>query len=34
VGYAYQEVAGVVDHQVGMQVNFPINALEYFPLWQ
>jgi hypothetical protein len=27
-------VAGVVDHQVGMQVNFPINALEYFPLWQ
>jgi hypothetical protein len=33
VGYAYQETAGTIDHQVGIQVNFPIVALEYFPFW-
>lgn len=33
VGYAYEESAGVIDHQVGIQVNLPINALQYFPLW-
>jgi hypothetical protein len=33
VGYAYQETAGTIDHPVGIQVNFPIVALEYFPFW-
>ncbi|MBL9147366.1 MAG: hypothetical protein JNM94_01600 [Phycisphaerae bacterium] len=29
VGYAYQEVGGVDDHLVGVQVNMPINVLSY-----
>ncbi|MFM8642346.1 MAG: hypothetical protein ACKOEP_05855 [Phycisphaerales bacterium] len=33
VGYAYEESAGTIDHQIGIQVNFPIVALEYFPMW-
>jgi len=33
VGYAYEESAGSINHQIGLQVNFPINALEYFPMW-
>ena len=32
-GYAYQVQDGKIDNQVGVQVSFPINALEYFPLW-
>jgi len=33
MGYGYQVTDGKENQQVGLQVNFPIVALEYFPLW-
>jgi hypothetical protein len=30
---AGEESMGEISQQVGLQVNFPIVALEYFPLW-
>jgi hypothetical protein len=33
MGYGYQVTDGKANQQVGLQVNFPIVALEYFPLW-
>ena len=32
IGYAYNDSGGQIDHQVGLQVNLPINMLQYFPL--
>ena len=32
LGYAYNETGGAPNHQIGLQVNLPINALQYFPL--
>ena len=35
VGYAYQDTEGQsINHQVGLQVNFPITILEWTPLWE
>jgi hypothetical protein len=35
LGYAYQDTEGQsVNHQVGLQVNFPITILEWTPLWE
>lgn len=34
VGYAYQDTEGQnVNHQIGLQVNFPITILEWTPFW-
>ena len=32
LGYAYNDSGGQVDHQIGLQVNLPINMLQYFPI--
>jgi hypothetical protein len=35
LGYAYEDTEGQsVNHQVGLQVNFPITILEWTPLWE
>ena len=34
LGYAYSETGGVINHQIGLQVNFPITILEWTPLWE
>ena len=32
LGYAYNETGGAPNHQIGLQVNLPINMLQYFPI--
>ena len=35
LGYAYQDTEGQdINHQIGLQVNFPITILEWTPLWE
>ena len=35
LGYAYEDTEGQsINHQVGLQVNFPITILEWTPLWE
>jgi len=35
LGYAYEDTEGQdINHQIGLQVNFPITILEWTPLWE
>lgn len=35
LGYAYEDTEGAdINHQIGLQVNFPITILEWTPLWE